>query len=96
MTLLSLWHGRVARDNHAPDARATFLLLHCRFELVFAGVAFTFVAAFKSHFAVARARNWIALLVELHAEVQAHAAQNVADFAQRLLAKILRGQHFAL
>jgi hypothetical protein len=36
-------------------------LLHRRFKFVFAGVAFTFVAAFKSHFAVARARNRIAL-----------------------------------
>src|ERR1043165_2233403 len=99
MTLL--YEFQCGRDscprNQAQDARATRVLLHRRFKFVFARlVAFTLVAAVKSHLAVTRARNGVALLVELHSKIQTHAAQNVADFAERFLAEILRGKHFSL
>ena len=36
------------------------------------------------------------MFVKLHSEIQAHATENVANFSQRLLTKILGRQHFAL
>src|ERR1051325_9140735 len=48
------------------------------------------------HRPFARSGNGVTLLVELHAEVEAHATQDVANFAERFLAEILGGEHFPL
>src|SRR5262245_11458441 len=40
--------------------------------------------------------NRITLLVKLHTEVESHAVQDFLDLVERLLAKVLRRQHFTL
>src|SRR5437763_13635983 len=46
--------------------------------------------------AAAGAGDRVALLVEGHAEVEAHRVQYLLDLVQRLLAEVLRRQHLAL
>src|SRR5579864_3824989 len=40
-------------------------------------------------------RNRVAVLVDLHAQAQAHGGENLLDFIQRLAAEIFRLQHFS-
>src|SRR5262245_19101173 len=60
------------------------------------GFEFVFIAAGILYRTVAATGNRIALLVKLHPKVETHTTKDVANFAQRLLAEILGGQHFAL
>src|SRR3712207_3111179 len=42
------------------------------------------------------AGNRVALLIELHAEIEAHTVEYVLDLIQRLFTEIFRRKHFAL
>src|SRR3954454_5285879 len=73
-----------------PSFRCAF---KCRIELLFNLVV---EVAQVGSVASARTRNGITLFVELHTEIETHTIQDILDLVQRLLAKILGGQHLAL
>src|SRR6185436_16477158 len=85
--LLFVWHAHPARDFHGRRAVPRLSLLHRSFEFVF--------ARFRFNLATAGAWYRISLIVKLHSEIQTHAAQDVANFSERLLPKVLGGEHLS-
>src|SRR5437773_9926629 len=91
MILMSYFSGTRRQRVFATGDTPAPPLLHGGFNFIF-----VVVAADILYRTVAAAGNRITLLVKLHPKVEAHAAQNVANLAQRLFAEVLGGQHFAL